>query len=268
MPGQQKRECKYCKQSLAVHIPATRDFCGDIACRAASQKDLIAVQDEKREADEAACRAEVRKLALEQASMGGFDPDELAVSQLPFNPYDVAPVSDEARQALTDHLQNILDTLDDYKTEDVYREPLIAPVVPHLGDQLVTGCATCRGFCCLQGREHHAFLQRVTLKRALEEQGVTKELLLSMYLEQIPKESVEKGCLYQADDGCQLEPALRSDICQDFYCEDMIDMMNRHSRVRPERHLIIATDKSRVKNVMLVSGQETKPVDLGNELSF
>ncbi|CAM3823811.1 hypothetical protein [Parendozoicomonas haliclonae] len=262
------RVCRYCSQPLAPHIPANRDFCGEIGCRAASQKDLIAVQDKRRQDEENACRAEVRKLAMEQASRGGFDPDELAVSVLPYNPWDVVPVADDARQVLVNHLQSLVDSLDDEVAEEVYKEPLVAPTVPHLGDHLVAGCATCRGFCCLQGRNHHAFLQRATLKRVLSEQSISKEQLMSQYLEQIPAQSMEKGCLYQGDDGCQLAVELRSDICRDFYCEDMITMMNRHDRKRPDRHLLIATDKNRVRNASLVEDKAVRSIDTGDELSF
>ncbi|MCL6269327.1 hypothetical protein M3P05_05130 [Sansalvadorimonas sp. 2012CJ34-2] len=262
------RQCRYCQQPLAAHIPANREYCGDIACRAAWQKDLVAIQDQKRLDEENAFRTDVRKITLQQASEGGFDPDELTLTVVPCNPHEVAQTSRAARKGMETFLRHLLDTLDLYDTEEVFTAEVEAPPSPHLDALINVCCSACRGNCCLQGKDTHAYLQRVTLKRVMDEFGLNKEQLLKRYLDQIPDKSMERGCLYQADNGCNLDEQLRADICKDYFCESMITMMNHHNRVMPGRNLVVSEDSNKVMAVKILDTNGERNINSGADLKF
>lgn len=267
MNKQVARHCVYCNQALANYLPATRDYCGNIQCRAAWQKDLLTIQAEKQQKREQTLRTDIRKLALQKASQDRFDPDELAISLIPWNPYQVTKTSDQDIEAFTDYLSELIDSLDEDIEEKPHRIEII-DVPTHLSEPLATACSTCKGSCCLQGKETHAFLQRDTLKRVKQAMNLDRDALLAGYLKQLPEESFSHGCLYQSAEGCQLNKEWRAEICDLYFCDDLKSLIRKYPEESPEKHLIIATDSDRLMSATLLSDEGVQTVKLDDELRF
>jgi len=90
------------------------------------------------------------------------------------------------------------------------------------GALLDAGCAACRGHCCTQGGDSHAFLgpediQRLRCRRP----GLTMADARAAYLDLLPETSVLGACLFQSAQGCTLPRALRSDLCNEFRCRGL-----------------------------------------------
>jgi hypothetical protein len=81
-----------------------------------------------------------------------------------------------------------------------------------------TACALCRGWCCRNG-EDHGFLDEPTLARVWRVRPeMTVKSMLQLYGDRIPAEGYSGSCIFHGKNGCTLDRALRSDVCNDYFC--------------------------------------------------
>jgi len=82
-------------------------------------------------------------------------------------------------------------------------------------------CGLCKGACCTSGAEH-AYLSSNTIKRFLNT-NLDKSVqdMLELYYSKISSETIVGACINQTQKGCALPKEMRSDTCNDFYCESL-----------------------------------------------
>ncbi len=103
-------------------------------------------------------------------------------------------------------------------------------------DQL---CGMCRGGCCTTGEEH-AYLTTYTVRRLLDaDPSLTAAALLKTYTEHIPEKSMENACLLQTSSGCALPRELRSDVCNGYFCPQLLSIQEHWSEENPPPVLAI-----------------------------
>jgi hypothetical protein len=86
---------------------------------------------------------------------------------------------------------------------------------------LSLACATCRGYCCRLGGEH-AFLDTTTLQRYMSAHPqLAADQVVGAFLAKLPEKGYRNSCVFHAGDGCTLPRAMRSDICNSFYCNGL-----------------------------------------------
>ncbi len=49
--------------------------------------------------------------------------------------------------------------------------------------------------------------------------------IADLYVSRVPAETQAGSCIFHGDDGCTLDPSLRSDVCNDYYCEGLSEFL-------------------------------------------
>lgn len=92
------------------------------------------------------------------------------------------------------------------------------PELRIISDQL---CGTCKGGCCVLGKDH-AFITVSTIRRFMDANPtLTKEEVMAAYLDRIDPETVDGSCINHTKRGCGLPRETRSDTCNGFYCAEI-----------------------------------------------
>ena len=139
-----------------------------------------------------------------------------AVTQLPF----------EHRERFQVHLRSIIAKASDTSAEPP--EPISttdgageSPVSQLLG----RACGTCRGMCCRKAGDKNAYLaaDSIQLYRA-RNPGASTDEIVAAYMSRIPDETYEGSCVFHGRDGCVLPRQLRSEMCNWYLCDSLIEL--------------------------------------------
>lgn len=91
------------------------------------------------------------------------------------------------------------------------------PMLPILRE----ACGTCRGHCCFPGNAT-ALLTVDTVARFMRTQPrLSPQEVLEAYLSKLPPKSFDQSCFYHSEAGCTLPRPMRSDKCDEFYCDNL-----------------------------------------------
>lgn len=105
---------------------------------------------------------------------------------------------------------------------------------------LAAGCVACRGHCCETGGDV-AWLDASDLRRRLRARpGARRHAVLDGYLSRLPDRSVPGSCVFHAEDGCALPREMRSEVCNEHLCPDLLDLRRRLGRGEPGRPVLVA----------------------------
>jgi hypothetical protein len=81
-----------------------------------------------------------------------------------------------------------------------------------------TACSLCRGSCCRNGGDH-GFLDERTLTRVRRARPeMTVGSILQLYRDRVPAAGYSGSCIFHGKGGCTLDRALRSDVCNSYFC--------------------------------------------------
>ena len=179
--------------------------------------------------------------------MAGGEP---TTAELTVPAYDgrVEPLPTARRRAFAANLRKIV--------AEAFAEP--APRVRGSSSNAVlsaatqAACATCRGQCCSHGGEH-AYLDEDTIRRvarARPELGARG--IAALYRARLAKESFAGSCVFHGAEGCRLPRELRSDLCNEFYCNALKLFVREHGAAIPQQLRILAKSAEGVQRSMLV----------------
>lgn len=227
VPTSRKR-CVVCDRPLTVHQEVSGGTCARNYCR---QQEIIRQAREAREEADREQYARAREHYDSLVTAPGLAvPADAFVVVLPANPAGVTRLPEERKAAIVDHVrQKTLEAI------EALRDPAAASPDPRnpfavysVRDEdrstLGAACATCRGRCCLTGKEH-AYITRATMKRFLDSHpGADTERAAESYARHLPESSYEDGCVFQGPDGCTLPRDLRSDTCNTFLCPPLVSL--------------------------------------------
>jgi hypothetical protein len=120
---------------------------------------------------------------------------------------------------------------------------IAAPLVPLVR----AACACCRGQCCTRGGEH-AYLDADTIRRLRRTApGIGAGAILARYRAALGGETYEGSCVFHGKEGCKLERALRTDLCNSFHCTPLAGFLRAHDAGPPARSLILAGDDEAIR---------------------
>jgi hypothetical protein len=109
--------------------------------------------------------------------------------------------------------------------------------------ELAAVCITCRGSCCSQGREHHAFLDAECLRDVLfHHSDLSASDITDFHLSYLPEEKVKDSCCYHGKGGCALPRWARSDTCNNYVCNSAKAFMDYTSDLCKNHVQIIVSD--------------------------
>jgi hypothetical protein len=133
----------------------------------------------------------------------------------------LAPPSADRVRRFRLHLVECLRDLRKAKRPDRLIQAPVTPPATDATPVLRTGCAACRGYCCLGGEEH-AYLDERTMARVRRDQpALTERGVIAAYVAQIATMSFRDSCLFHGKAGCTLRPDMRARLCDSFFCSPL-----------------------------------------------
>lgn len=219
------RLCGICNSPLTVH-EAVRAVCSRPEClrrlalRDATTRELERFERRRRIAAAAICKAESPDpAAVPEASVP-------VVVPVPVMPGRVVHLPARRRRAFLRRLIGVL--------REVWSEPgPVASVAATPSDGapsdtaararfLAVACATCRGSCCQVGVDH-AFIDASVLRELRRrEPDVPPIEWFSRYRRRLPEQAFNDSCVFHTRTGCALPRSLRSSICEQHLCRDLL----------------------------------------------
>jgi hypothetical protein len=139
--------------------------------------------------------------------------------ELPGFDRGLKPVEPERRQALAAYLT---DAIADVSSPAVNTtgQSKANPASPDFSD----ACRTCRGHCCRKGGDD-AYLDFKAMGLAWGRfPHLSKEELVSAYLDAVPARSFADSCIFHAEHGCNLPETMRSPVCGAYLCGPLLQL--------------------------------------------
>ena len=151
--------------------------------------------------------------------------DDASVLTVPAYRGELRKLPHGRRHAFLRHLRNIIQEA----TEPAPSSSSSQPELPmRLRVIASAACACCGGHCCSRGAEH-AYLDDTTIRRvAAAHPTLTPRTVARLYREHLPATSFVGSCVFHAAQGCSLPRALRSDLCNSFYCNPLKRFIQAH----------------------------------------
>lgn len=169
---------------------------------------------------------------------------------------------DVRRSALSDHLNGLI--------AEARKEPMVSTderlfgaengVVPEMDSLSFSvaenACGTCRGFCCVNGRDH-AYLTVETINHCWENYPqLEAHDVHSVFLSHIKEWTFENSCIFHSQNGCSLPRELRSNTCNEFGCHQLNQLLKRMQRVKSHQTFYIAMEKRIVVRYTFVRAEQ------------
>lgn len=154
---------------------------------------------------------------------------------LPSGPRAFEPLTPQRRQRYREHLAAIIAEAGCGEDGDaaIAETPAIdaAPPMP-LATQL---CTLCRGGCCSGGHDR-AYLTAATIRRFMRlRPELRPDEIAEAYLDRLGDQTVAGSCINHGGTGCSLPREMRSDTCNDYFCNPMRAWQARCASGEPPR---------------------------------
>ena len=230
--------CQVCGQPLAPWRRAN-PICGLPTCHVAylhAQVRLRQEQERERQqeqqrtalAQQRAALVEQARLLLEQevAGRGEPVPKGIPLTLIPACTTPVTNLPESRRHAFREWLHLLLDEMlrqGNAPGGEVTPTPFgpkreLSPAALAVMGQ---ACALCQGECCKTGADD-AYLSRHVFRRYLDAHPELRpEDVVTAYLERVPDRSYQGSCVYHGPQGCTLPRAMRSDTCNNYFCDGL-----------------------------------------------
>jgi hypothetical protein len=225
-----RHRCSVCGGAMTVHDEVRGGTCADPRCRRAAVLAAMA----RREPAEPEARAALARSTI-VPTLGVADAGSVVIAFVPSGPDRVTPLPRRRRLAFRRHLAAVVRAALEPGVEEAGSASDDPPGTSEPGEETAlarAGCSTCRGFCCQLGASHHAFLDVATIRRvvaARPDQQVA-DALVAEYLALVPAESGEHSCVFHGAAGCTVPRPMRAAICNDFHCDALRALEQRHER--------------------------------------
>ena len=207
--AKQPRPCVWCGQPLSRLAAMRGDVCDAMDCRRLATE---AVTRRRRAEDVDAMR---------EAAAAAWDMPGLSAAPvlwLKHHAEDVGPPDASDIDDLRAHLM-ALEADDRGPPPPADHAETHGPAANAIAANL---CALCRGRCCRLGRQGRAFLEPHHLRGWLDERpGATWADAVDHYLGLVPAVHLRQSCLFHGERGCVLPRERRSDVCNDFACDEL-----------------------------------------------
>lgn len=135
-------------------------------------------------------------------------------------------LSEERKQNYLRHIRKLIDSIDsDSNVQENEKFSQTDAIIKQNQQQLshLNGeiCRVCAGRCCTGGTDR-AYLKEATIKRYMSENPeLSMEQVFANYEQTISEKAYNDSCINHTDNGCNLPREMRSDTCNDFYCNSL-----------------------------------------------
>lgn len=124
-------------------------------------------------------------------------------------------------------------------------------------------CAECQGACCRLGGSTHAFIDATLLQRWLDEHpGASPADAVQAYVDMLPAQRLDGGCLYQTTTGCAMPRRQRADVCNGFACASL-QSVQRGAAERPGQAFVsLVLDRDQVMRAVVIDDRTRQAFEL------
>jgi hypothetical protein len=159
---------------------------------------------------------------------------------VPLSDQPVVPVTRARVRRLRMHLVETLRALRTLPDAERAATPA-RPEPDGLGGAVArTACGLCRGVCCKGGGDH-AYLDEGTLARVRRARPELEAgAVIALYVGQVAGSVHRDSCVFHGANGCTLDRALRSDVCNSYFCPPLGQFVD-HPRA-PDGVVVIARE--------------------------
>lgn len=175
---------------------------------------------------------------------------------LPANTKRLLRLSDKRKLIFFEHLLTLYQAIENNSPlpSNNHSGELDDPLPAQEEKLLNKACATCKGACCGEGKEH-AFQDYASLKYFLEHTVQVKdfETLSGMYADYFPEVSYQGSCIFQSETGCTLPSNFRSFTCNNFRCDSLRIYHNKVIKNLSGLTFAAAVDNYKVKYIKIFS---------------
>jgi hypothetical protein len=187
----------------------------------AIKKQILEAQREKEENEYVACLIKKIKDAH------GTDVSIYPYTMIPKNIRRICDLPEQRRDVFREFLSTVINEAflelkddKDNNTEMIFTNEGVEDAYP-LEAQ---ACSVCRGVCCNTGGKN-AYIKKETILRYMSgHPGQTPGHLLDEYMEHTGKKTFVNSCVYHTKTGCCLPRIMRSDTCNEFLCDTLIEL--------------------------------------------
>lgn len=257
LPGQ---TCGYCGRPLRPAELAAK-LCEGTDCRLKSAEKQVREQERlEREERDAAARI------IHEKAVGNESAD-YPLTIIPSNALRIVDLDIERRQALSDHIESILNAMNVVDGTEPVPGPLptLVPPSPELLKLLAGACSLCRGDCCRRGGER-AYIDTQTIRRyQCDHPESTPREILAAYLGRVGTRVYAGSCIYHQPDGCALPRDMRSDTCNRYYCPELKAFQQDASEWKTDRAFFAAGSLGVVRAAGFVDQDGVRPVSVAIE---
>jgi hypothetical protein len=165
-------------------------------------------------------RAEPR-MATQYFAVPGGDGADAGGNQavmVPLNTRALVAKDPERVRRLRKHLVQSLRALRTMKRPVESASPMRPEPEGFVGKVARAACSLCRGFCCKGGGEHGYLDERVMSRVRQARPELDARAVVRLYVESVPQAGYAGSCVFHGEAGCTLDRALRSDVCNSYYC--------------------------------------------------
>jgi hypothetical protein len=231
-----KYSCHHCLGDLTFIDNARSKYCKKPECQRALAQAVI--EQKKRELkkhhEDLLALYETHFNNLSELKTQGYIPVKLldsieknkpVTALVPDNNNRITMLTKERKEEFLSHLKALFNDIKigDKNTRRVYANELEMPLSSVESTLLGNACATCRGYCCTWGGNHHAFQDYPSLEHYLSTQvaDITEDELVEIYRNYFPTQSYQNACVFQGGQGCTLPSELRSFTCNNYRCSSL-----------------------------------------------
>jgi len=189
---------------------------------------------------------------------GAFPAAQYERVVLPSGPRHLSNLPQRRRNRYRDHLNRII-------AEAVTRPlgsdaPPAAPKRPPLQASAATLienlCTLCGGGCCTRGG-HAAYLTPETIRRVMSQHPQLRPRdVLAAYLDRVGHRTETASCVNHGANGCTLPREMRSDTCNNFYCDALSTWAGAEGQVMPRSALAIVRRHDAWNGKELIDGND------------
>ena len=236
--------CFHCGRPIPTALALAQTHCGALECKQAWQQTSMAQAQQELLFD---YQQTVKVIVEDFAKDLQIPSSDIATVETPATDAPLTTLPKQRVKDIADHITTLATKVfnQEPNDEDLFEPPFKTENPEALKEIAPHACTKCRGYCCLQAGNYNSFIQQSTIQRAIENRKLhSPAKVTELYLSFIPAKTIQDGCVFQAENGCQLESDLRANICHQYFCEPLADFSTRSNDYQAVA--LIATDKNRV----------------------
>lgn len=247
--------CRICGNSLKTPSESHAGCCSRITCRSTTAVNNL--RQHALDHDMEIARQVQQRLNSDPAL------EQTGLSKVPYLDSVLLPQDEVAMTAFHEYLSLLVQHVfaegdccqDNLSLQPESNEPTKEETIPaEFSGALEDTCRLCRGWCCKFGAINNAFISADGIRRLRQSfPEISAMEAVDHYVSRIPQAHYAGSCLFHSQNGCTLDRASRSDVCNQFLCDGARHLIRRASLAPQLPQIVAAVSGNFVHDVAVVT---------------